>query len=69
LTCQLHEVLRIKDCTQRERAELAAQLKNSEEARDAMRRDVMAAKRRIKEGHLMFAFMLLGLVEVHIPLP
>ena len=53
MTSRLHEVHRIKDSTQRELAELAAQLKIAEETRDAMRRDILVAKRRMQEGNFV----------------
>lgn len=50
LTGRLHEAHRQIESAQRELAELTTQLKMTEESRDSMKREALAAKRRIKEG-------------------
>lgn len=59
LTNQIRDVMRKKESALKEVAELKVQLKMVEEARDNIRRDLIEANRKIREGKTT-ATVLLG---------
>ena len=57
MTNQNRDVERQKEAAMREVGELKVQLKLVEETRDNIRRDLIEANRRIREGAYLFSFL------------